>query len=126
MYDPSSNPIEPVDTLEEVFPVEDLKATRETLYEGLKAVGELTRAIIQLVFEEDRRRQEFQEILMMTKGVLESSKTKCCKACHDNKVDKTLAPKLSRLVKELIDLEGLVNGSDIREMKEIIEDLAKW
>ncbi len=37
----------------------------------------------------------------MTKGVLESSKSKCCKACHDNKVDKTLATNLTRLVKDI-------------------------
>ena len=126
MYDSNSDSIDPIDRLEEIFPVEDLKVTRETLYEGLKAISELTSAITQLVYEEERRRKEFQEILMMTKGVLESSKSKCCKACQDNKIDKALAPNLNRLVKELINLEGLVKGSDIREMKEIIEDLANW
>ena len=126
MYDSNSDSIDPIDRLEETFPVEDLKVTRETLYEGLKAISELTSAITQLVYEEERRRKEFQEILMMTKGVLESSKSKCCKVCQDNKIDKALAPNLNRLVKELINLEGLVKGSDIREMKEIIEDLANW
>ena len=126
MYDPNSDSIDPIDKLEEIFPVEDLKVTRETLYEGLKAISEVTSAITQLVYEEERRRKQFQEILMTTKGVLESSKSKCCKVCQDNKIDKALAPNLNRLVKELINLEGLVKGSDIREMKEIIEDLANW
>lgn len=126
MYDSSSDSTDPINKLEEVFPAEDLKATRETLYEGFRAIGELTSVITQLVYEEERRRKEFQEILMMTKGVLESSKSKCCKVCQDNKIDKVLAPNLNRLVKELISLEGLVKGSDIREMKEIIEDLANW
>jgi len=126
MYDSNSDSIDPIDRLEEIFPVKDLRATRETLYEGLKAIGELTSVITQLVYEEERRRKEFQEILMMTKGVLESSKSKCCKVCQDNKIDKALAPNLNKLVKELINLEGLVKGSDIREMKEIIEDLANW
>jgi len=83
MYDSNSDSIDPIDRLEEIFPVEDLKVTRETLYEGLKAISELTSAITQLVYEEERRRKEFQEILMMTKGVLESSKSKCCKVCQD-------------------------------------------
>jgi hypothetical protein len=126
MYASSSNSTDPIDKLEEVFLAKDLKATRETLYEGFRAIGELTSVITQLVYEEERRRKEFQEILMMTKGVLESSKSKCCKVCQDNKIDKVLAPNLNRLVKELISLEGLVKGSDIREMKEIIEDLANW
>ncbi len=103
-----------------------LRDARETVYEGRKAVEELTSSITQLVYEEDRRRKEFTEILAAIQAVLDTVKNKSITAYWRRKEDTILAFNLKELNKEILKVTGLVSSSDIEEMKEIIEDLANW
>ena len=103
-----------------------LKEARETVYEGRKAVEELTSSITQLVYEEDRRRKEFAEILATIQAVLNTVQNKSITAYWRRKEDTILAFNLKELNKEILKVTGLVSSSDIEEMKEIIEDLANW
>ena len=103
-----------------------LKEARETVYEGRKAVEELTSSITQLIYEEDRRRKEFTEILATIQAVLNTVQNKSITAYWRRKEDTILAFNLKELNKEILKVTGLVSSSDIEEMKEIIEDLANW
>ncbi len=103
-----------------------LKEARETIYEGRKAVEELTSSITQLVYEEDRRRKEFTEILATIQAVLNTVQNKSITAYWRRKEDAILASNLKELNKEILKVTSLVSSSDIEEMKEIIEDLANW
>ena len=103
-----------------------LKEARETIYEGRKAIEELTSSITQLVYEEDRRRKEFTEILAAIQAVLNTVQNKSITAYWRRKEDTILAFNLKELNKEILKVTGLVSSSDIEEMKEIIEDLANW
>ena len=106
--------------------VKSLKEARETVYEGRKAVEELTSSITQLVYEEDRRRKEFTEILATIQAVLNTVQNKSITAYWRRKEDTILAFNIKELNKEILKVTGLVSSSDIEEMKEIIEDLANW
>jgi len=103
-----------------------LKEARETVYEGRKAVEELTSSITQLVYEEDRRRKEFTEILATIQAVLNTVQNKSITAYWRRKEDTILASNLKELNKEILKVTSLVSSSNIEEMKEIIEDLANW
>lgn len=103
-----------------------LKEARETVYEGRKAVEDLTSSITQLVYEEDRRRKEFTEILATIQAVLSTVKNKSVTAYRRYKEDAVLTSNLKALNKEILKATDLVSSSDIEEMKEIIEDLANW
>jgi septal ring factor EnvC (AmiA/AmiB activator) len=103
-----------------------LKEARETVYEGRKAVEDLTSSITQLVYEEDRRRKEFTEILAAIQAVLDTVQNKSITAYRRYKGDAILTSNLKALNKEILKATGLVSSSDIEEMKEIIEDLANW
>ena len=103
-----------------------LKEARETVYEGRKAVEDLTSSITQLVYEEDRRRKEFTEILAAIQAVLDTVQNKSIAAYQRYNGDAILTFNLKALNKEILKATGLVSSSDIEEMKEIIEDLANW
>ena len=103
-----------------------LKEARETVYEGRKAVEELTSSITQLVYEEDRRRKEFTEILVTIQAVLNTFRNKSITVCRRHKEDAILTSNLKALNSEILKATSLVSSSDIREMKEIIEKLADW
>jgi septal ring factor EnvC (AmiA/AmiB activator) len=103
-----------------------LKEARETIYEGRKAVEDLTSSITQLVYEEDRRRKEFTEILAAIQAVLDTVQNKSIAAYQRYNGDAILTSNLKALNKEILKATGLVSSSDIEEMKEIIEDLANW
>jgi septal ring factor EnvC (AmiA/AmiB activator) len=103
-----------------------LKEARETVYEGRKAVEDLTSSITQLVYEEDRRRKEFTEILAAIQAVLDTVQNKSIAAYQRYNGDAILTSNLKALNKEILKTTGLVSSSDIEEMKEIIEDLANW
>ena len=103
-----------------------LKEARETVYEGRKAVEDLTSSITQLVYEEDRRRKEFTEILAAIQAVLDTVQNKSITAYQRYNGDAILTSNLKALNKEILKPTGLVSSSDIEEMKEIIEDLANW
>ena len=103
-----------------------LKEARETVYEGRKAIEELTSSITQLVYEEDRRRKEFAEILATIQAVLNTVQNKSITAYWRRKEDTILASNLKELNKEILKVTSLVSSSNIEEMKEIIEDLANW
>ena len=123
MYAPDTDTVE----LETGYNLEkSLKEARETVYEGRKAVEELTSSITQLVYEEDRRRKEFTEILATIQAVLNTVQNKSITAYWRRKEDTILAFNLKELNKEILKVTGLVSSSDIEEMKEIIEDLANW
>jgi hypothetical protein len=103
-----------------------LKEARETVYEGCKAVEELTSSITQLVYEEDRRRKEFTETLATIQAVLSTVQHKSITAYWRHKEDTILASNLKELNKEILKVTSLASSSNIEEMKEIIEDLANW
>ena len=103
-----------------------LKEARETVYEGRKAVEDLTSSITQLVYEEDRRRKEFTEILAAIQAVLDTVQNKSIAAYQRYNGDAILTSNLKALNKEILKTTGLVSSSDMEEMKEIIEDLANW
>ncbi len=105
---------------------ESLKEARETVYEGRKAVEELTSSITQLVYEEDRRRKEFTEILATIQAVLNTVQNKNITVYWRHKKDVILASSLKELNKEMLKATSLVSSSNIEEMKEIIENLANW
>ena len=103
-----------------------LKEARETVYEGRKAIEELTSSITQLVYEEDRRRKEFIEILATIRAVLNTVQNKSITVYRRHKEDAILTSNLKELNTEMLKATNLVSSSDIEEMKEIIEDLANW
>ena len=103
-----------------------LKEARETVYEGRKAVEELTSSITQLVYEEDRRRKEFTEVLAAIQAVLDTVQNKSITAYQRYKGDVILTSNLKALNSEILKTTSLVSSSDIGEMKEIIEKLANW
>ena len=53
--------------------VENLK---EIILQGVKSIGTVTELISQLVYEEDKRRSQFKDILKMVKNLLESNSHK--------------------------------------------------
>jgi septal ring factor EnvC (AmiA/AmiB activator) len=123
MYTPDRN----TSKLEVGYNLEkSLKEARETVYEGRKAVEDLTSSITQLVYEEDRRRKEFTEILAAIQAVLDTVQNKSITAYQRYNGDAILTSNLKALNKEILKATGLVSSSDIEEMKEIIEDLANW
>jgi septal ring factor EnvC (AmiA/AmiB activator) len=123
MYTPDRN----TSKLEVGYNLEkSLKEARETVYEGRKAVEDLTSSITQLVYEEDRRRKEFTEILAAIQAVLGTVQNKSIAAYQRYNGDAILTSNLKALNKEILKTTGLVSSSDIEEMKEIIEDLANW
>jgi septal ring factor EnvC (AmiA/AmiB activator) len=123
MYTPDRN----TSKLEVGYNLEkSLKEARETVYEGRKAVEDLTSSITQLVYEEDRRRKEFTEILAAIQAVLDTVQNKSITAYRRYNGDAILTSNLKALNKEILKATGLVSSSDIEEMKEIIEDLANW
>ena len=103
-----------------------LKEARETVYKGRRAVEDLTSSITQLVYEEDRRRKEFTEILATIQAVLNTVKNKSITVYQRYKEDAILTSNLKALNSEILKAISLVSSSDIREMKEIIEKLANW
>ncbi len=103
-----------------------LKEARETVYEGRKAVEELTSSITQLVYEEDRRRKEFTEILATIRAVLNTVQNKSITVHWRHKKDAILTSNLKELNTEMLKATNLASSSDIEEMKEIIEKLANW
>ena len=103
-----------------------LKEARETVYEGRKAVEDLTSSITQLVYEEDRRRKEFTEILVTIQAVLNTFRNKSITVYRRHKEDAILTSNLKALNSEILKTTSLVSSSDIGEMKEIIEKLANW
>ena len=103
-----------------------LKEARETVYEGRKAIEDLTSSITQLVYEEDRRRKEFTEILAAIQAVLDTVQNKSIAAYQRYNGDAILTSNLKALNSEILKATSLVSSSDIREMKEIIEKLANW
>jgi septal ring factor EnvC (AmiA/AmiB activator) len=123
MYAPDTDTTE----LETGYNLEkSLKEARETIYEGRKAIEELTSSITQLVYEEDRRRKEFTEILATIQAVLNTVQNKSITVYWRHKEDVILASNLKELNKEMLKVTSLVSSSNIEEMKEIIENLANW
>ena len=130
MSDPSSN-----STVEEITKgirtldtdnqeVENLK---EIILQGVKSIGTVTELISQLVYEEDKRRNQFKDILKMVKNLLESNshKTHTIARRYGRKHPPLTGP-LARMLMELADLEDLVSCKEIEEMKVVIEDLDNW
>ena len=103
-----------------------LKEARETVYEGRKAIEELTSSITQLVYEEDRRRKEFTEILSTIRAVLNTVQNKSISVYWRHKEDAIFTSNLKELNTEMLKATNLVSSSDIEEMKEIIEKFANW
>ncbi len=103
-----------------------LKEAKETIYEGRKAIEELTSSITQLVYEEDRRRREFTEVLATIQAVLNTVQNKSTTIYWRYNKNATLESSLKKLNQEMLKATNLVSSSNIEEMKEIIEDLANW
>jgi uncharacterized protein YoxC len=103
-----------------------LKEAKETIYEGRKAIEELTSSITQLVYEEDRRRREFVEVLATIQAVLNTVQNKSITIYWRYNKNATLESSLKELNQEMLKATNLVSSSNIEEMKEVIEDLANW
>ncbi len=103
-----------------------LKEAKETIYEGRKAIEELTSSITQLVYEEDRRRREFAEVLATIQAVLNTVQNKSTTIYWRYNKNATLESSLKELNQEMLKATNLVSSSNIEEMKEIIEGLANW
>ena len=103
-----------------------LKEAKETIYEGRKAIEELTSSITQLVYEEDRRRREFTEVLATIQAVLNTVQNKSTTIYWRYNKNATLESSLKELNQEMLKATNLVSSSNIEEMKETIEDLANW
>ena len=103
-----------------------LKEAKETIYEGRKAIEELTSSITQLVYEEDRRRREFTEVLATIQAVLNTVQNKSTTIYWRYNKNTTLESSLKELNQEMLKATNLVSSSNIEEMKEIMEDLANW
>jgi uncharacterized protein YoxC len=103
-----------------------VKEAKETIYEGRKAIEELTSSITQLVYEEDRRRREFAEVLATIQAVLNTVQNKSTTIYWRYNKNATLESSLKELNQEMLKATNLVSSSNIEEMKEIIEDLANW
>lgn len=103
-----------------------LKEAKETIYEGRKAIEELTSSITQLVYEEDRRRREFAEVLATIQAVLNTVQNKSTTIYWRYNKNATLESSLKELNQEMLKATNLVSSSNIEEMKEVIEDLANW
>ena len=103
-----------------------LKEARETVYEGRKAIEGLTSSVTQLVYEEDRRRKEFTEILSAIQAVLDTVQNKSITVYWRHKEDAILTSNLKELNTEMLKATNLISSSNIEEMKEIIEKLANW
>jgi glycerol-3-phosphate dehydrogenase len=104
--------------------VENLK---KIILQGVKSIGTVTELISQLVYEEDKRRSQFKDILKMVKNLLESNshKTHTIARQYGRKHPPLTGP-LARMLMDLADLEDLVSCKEIEEMKEVIEDLDNW
>jgi len=126
MYDPSTDTTELERSTKGYDLEKSLKEAKETVYEGRKAVEELISSVTQLVYEEDRRRKEFTEILATIQAVLNTVQSKCITVYWRHNEDTTLTSSLKKLNKEILKVTSLVSSSNIEEMKEIIEDLANW
>jgi len=130
MSDPSSN-----STVEEItkgirtldIDNQEVENLKEIILQGVKSIGTVTELISQLVYEEDKRRSQFKDILKMVKNLLESNshKTHTIARQYGRKHPPLTGP-LARMLMDLADLEDLVSCKEIEEMKEVIEDLDNW
>jgi hypothetical protein len=126
MYDPSTDRTELDRSIKGYDLEKSLKEAKETVHEGRKAVEELISSVTQLVYEEDRRRKEFTEILATIQAVLNTVQSKCITVYWRHNEDTTLTSSLKKRNKEMLKVTNLVSSSNIEEMKEIIEKLANW
>jgi hypothetical protein len=130
MSDPSHNP-----TVEEItkgirtldIDNQEVENLKEIILQGVKSIGTVTELISQLVYEEDKRRSQFKDILKMVKNLLElnSHRIHTIARQYGRKYPPLTGP-LARMLMDLADLEDLVSCKEIEEMKEVIEDLDNW
>jgi hypothetical protein len=106
---------------------QEVEKLKEIILQGVKSIGTVTELISQLVYEEDKRRSQFKDILKMVKNLLESNshKTHTIARQYGRKYPPLTGP-LARMLMDLADLEDLVSCKEIEEMKEVIEDLDNW
>jgi len=130
MSDPSSN-----STVEEItkgirtldIDNQEVENLKEIILQGVKSIGTVTELISQLVYEEDKRRSQFKDILKMVKNLLESNSHKTLTVARQyGRKHPPLTGPLARMLMDLADLEDLVSCKEIEEMKEVIEDLDNW
>jgi hypothetical protein len=131
MSDPSQNSTveeitKGVKTLE-IDGNQEIENLREIILQGVKSIETVTELISQLVYEEDRRRNQFKDILRMVKNLLESNshRTHTIAKRYGRKYPPLTGP-LARMLMDLAGLEDLVSCKDIEEMKEEIEELDNW
>ncbi len=55
---------------------QEVEKLKEIILQGVKSIGTVTELISQLVYEEDKRRSQFKDILKMVKNLLESNSHK--------------------------------------------------
>ena len=101
MYDPSTDSTELERSIKGYNLERSLQEAKETIHEGHKTIEELTSATTQLVYEEDRRRKEFTEILATIQAVLNTVQNKCITVHWRHNEDTTLASNLKELNKEM-------------------------
>jgi hypothetical protein len=100
---------------------------KEIILKGVKSIEAVTDLVTQLVYEEEKRRNQFKDILTMIKNLLElsSHRTHSIAKQYGRRYP-SLTGSLARMLMELTDLEDLASCKEIDEMKEVIEDLNNW
>jgi lipopolysaccharide biosynthesis regulator YciM len=130
MSDPSRN-----STVEEVtkgiktlvVDNQEVENLKEIVLQGVKSIETVTELISQLVYEEDKRRSQFKDILKMIKNLLELNSHKTHTIARQlGRKHPSLTGSLARMLMDLADLEDLVSCKEIGEMKAVIDDLDNW
>lgn len=130
MSDPSRN-----STVEEVtkgiktlvIDNQEVENLKEIVLQGVKSIETVTELISQLVYEEDKRRSQFKDILKMIKNLLELNSHKTHTIARQlGRKHPSLTGSLARMLMDLADLEDLVSCKEIGEMKVVIDDLDNW
>jgi lipopolysaccharide biosynthesis regulator YciM len=130
MSDPSRN-----STVEEItkgiktldIDNQEVENLKEIVLQGVKSIETVTELISQLVYEEDKRRSQFKDILKMIKNLLELNSHKTHTIARQlGRKHPSLTGSLARMLMDLADLEDLVSYKEIKDMKEVIEDLDNW
>jgi len=130
MSDPSRN-----STVEEItkgiktldIDNQEVENLKEIVRQGVKSIETVIELISQVVYEEDKRRSQFKDILKMIKNLLELNSHKTHTIARQlGRKHPSLTGSLARMLMDLADLEDLVSCKEIKDMKEVIEDLDNW
>lgn len=106
---------------------QEIETIRRTILKGVKSIETATDLVTQLVYEEEKRRNQFKNILTMIRSMLESNSHQIHNIAKQyGRKHPSLKAPLTRMLMGLTDLKDLAFCQGIEEMKEVIEDLNNW